>query len=59
MKVMDKVRGLLMVAVGAFALFRGFVMYGRPNAWLTIALGLAAIGLGIFRLTRKSPPRHT
>jgi len=54
---MDKVRGILMVAVGAFALFRGFVMYGRPHAWLAIVLGLAAVGLGVFRLTRKSPPR--
>jgi len=54
---MDKVRGILMVAVGAFALFRGIVMYGRPHAWLAIGLGLAAIGLGVFRLTRKSPPR--
>jgi hypothetical protein len=53
---MDKVRGLLMLAVGAFALFRGFVMYGRPNAWLAIGLGLAALALGVFRLTRKSPP---
>jgi hypothetical protein len=54
---MEKVRGILMVAVGAFALFRGFVMYGRPNAWLAILLGLAAVGLGVYRLTRKSPQR--
>jgi len=54
---MDKVRGILMVAVGAFALFRGFVMYNRPNAWLAIVLGLVAVGLGVFRLTRKAPPR--
>ena len=54
---MEKVRGILMVAVGAFALFRGFVMYGRPHAWLAIALGLAAVGLGVFRLTRRAPPR--
>lgn len=46
-----------MLAVGAFALYRGFVMFGRPNAWLAIGLGLAAIGLGIFRLLRKAPRR--
>jgi hypothetical protein len=56
---MDMVRGLLMVAVGAFALFRGFVTLGRPNAWMTIVLGLVAVGLGVFRLTRKSPPRRS
>ena len=54
---MDKVRGMLMVAVGIFALYRGFVMFGRPNAWLAIGLGVAAIGLGVFRLTRKAPRR--
>ena len=53
---MDKVRGILMLAVGAFALFRGFIMYGRANAWLAILLGLVAIALGVFRLTRR-PPR--
>ncbi len=54
---MDKVRGILMVGVGAFALFRGFVMHGRPGAWLAIGLGLAAIALGVFRLVRKPPRR--
>ena len=54
---MDKVRGILMVAVGAFALFRGFIMYGRPHAWPVILLGLAAVALGVFRLTRKTAPR--
>jgi uncharacterized membrane protein HdeD (DUF308 family) len=55
---MDKVRGILMLAVGAFALFRGFVMYGRANAWLAILLGLVAIALGVFRLTRRAPQRR-
>jgi hypothetical protein len=54
---MEKVRGILMLAAGAFALLRGFVTYGRPNAWLAIVLGLAAIGLGVFRLMRKTPQR--
>ncbi len=49
---------MLMLAVGAFALYRGFVMYGRPNAWLAILLGLAAIALGVFRLTRRPPERR-
>ena len=54
---MDKFRGILMLAVGAFALFRGFVMFSRPNGWLAIALGFVAIALGVFRLTRKAPRR--
>ena len=47
-----------MVAAGAFALYRGFIMYGRTNAWLAIALGLVAVGLGVFRLTRRAPERR-
>ena len=54
---MEKVRGILMVAVGAFALYRGFVMLGQRNAWWAIGLGVVAIALGIFRLTRKPPQR--
>ena len=46
-----------MVAVGAFALYRGFVMHGRPGAWLAMGLGVAAVALGVYRLTRKPPRR--
>ena len=54
---MDKVRGVLILAVGAFALVRGIIQHGRPGAWPAIGLGLAAIALGIWRLTRKPPQR--
>ena len=54
---MEKVRGILMLAVGAFALYRGLVMHGRSDAWWAIGLGVVAIALGIFRLTRKPPQR--
>lgn len=55
---MDKVRGILMLFVGAFALYRGIIMHTRKSAWLAIILGLVAIGLGVYRLTRKPPPRR-
>ena len=54
---MDYVRGILLIAVGAFVLLRGLVMHGKPNAWLAVGLGLAAIALGVWRLTRKPPRR--
>jgi uncharacterized membrane protein HdeD (DUF308 family) len=54
---MEKVRGILMLAVGVFALYRGFVMHGQRNAWWAIGLGVVAIALGIFRLIRKPPRR--
>ena len=53
---MDKVRGILMLAVGAFALFRGFVMYGRANAWLAIGLGLVALPWVFSGLTPRRAP---
>ncbi len=55
---MDKVRGILLVAMGVFVLVRSFVMRGRPSFWLAIVLGVAAIALGAWRLLRKPPPRR-
>jgi hypothetical protein len=54
---MDKVRGILMLVVGAFALYRGFLMPTGHKAWLAIGLGLAAVALGVWRLTRRPPQR--
>ncbi len=55
---MDKFRGVLMLAAGCFAFYRGIVMHGRHHAWVVFLLGVLAIAVGIFRLTRKpAPPR--
>ena len=56
---MDKVRGMLMLGVGAFAIFRGVIMHKGANSWLAVALGAVAIALGVWRLTRKPPQRLT
>jgi|CZKL01.1.fsa_nt_gi hypothetical protein len=52
---MNQVRGILMLALGAFALYRGWVIHHGPNAWFAYGLAVLAIALGIFRLTRKPP----
>ena len=52
---MEKVRGILMLGVGAFVLYRGFVMRGTHNAGWALGLGVAAIALGLWRLLRKPP----
>ena len=54
---MEHARGILMLALGAFALYRGWVMMHQGQSpWLAYVLGAVAIALGIWRLTRK-PPR--
>ena len=45
---MDKVRGILMLFVGAFAFYRGIIMHTRQSAWLAIGLGLVAIAIALF-----------
>jgi hypothetical protein len=52
---MDVLRGILMIAVGGFALYRGLLFHAQRNSWAAIALGLLAIALGVWRLTRKPP----
>ncbi len=53
---MDYARGILMLALGVFALYRGFVMmHARQSAWMPFGLGALAIAIGIWRLTRKPP----
>jgi len=54
---MEKLRGILMLVAGAFVLYRGFLMRGtRSLAW-AVVLGVVAIALGVWRLTRKPPQR--
>jgi len=54
---MENVRGILMLVVGAFALFRGLILHSGRNAWVLTGLGVLAIGLGVWHLTRKRPRR--
>jgi hypothetical protein len=54
---MEKVRGVLMLGVGAFALIRGLVLHHGRNAWVLCALGMLAIALGVWHLMRKAPQR--
>ena len=56
---MEKVRGILMVGVGAFALIRGLILHNGKNAWFLIVLGVIAVALGVWHLTRKPPRRLT
>jgi uncharacterized membrane protein HdeD (DUF308 family) len=54
---MNQVRGIMMLLAGGFAFFQGWRIHaaGKP-AWWALGLGVLAISLGVWRLTRK-PPR--
>lgn len=50
---MNVFRGVLMFAIGAFALYRGWRIHSGPMAWFSYGLAVLAIALGIWRLLRN------
>lgn len=55
---MERVRGIVMVAAGVFVIWRGWVVHAVRNAWPFFGLGLLAIALGIWHLTRRPEKRR-
>jgi hypothetical protein len=51
---MNLFRGILMLVLGAFALYRGWMIHTGQNAWMAYGLGILAFALGIWRLTRRT-----
>lgn len=53
----DKIRGILAILVGIFALYEGWHMHqtrpGHWQVWFEIILGVVVIGLGVWRLRRN------
>jgi len=53
----DKVRGVISMLVGFFAIFEGFVLYrkhpGIPQSYVEFGLGALVIALGVWRYTFK------
>jgi hypothetical protein len=54
---MNQARGILLLAAGGFALYQGWKVHTGTTALWAYALGVVAVGLGIWRLTRKPPQR--
>jgi hypothetical protein len=50
---MNAFRGILLFALGVFALYRGWLIHSGQKAWLAYGLGLIAIALGVWRLIRN------
>jgi ABC-type nickel/cobalt efflux system permease component RcnA len=53
----DKIRGVIAILVGAFALYQGYDMYTKQHVdskmWLEVVAGLVLLGLGVWRFQRK------
>jgi hypothetical protein len=54
---MNRVRGIIMLLAGCFAVYEGFRSRGGEHSLLAFGLGVLAFILGIWHLTRKSPRR--
>jgi hypothetical protein len=55
---MTHFRGILLLAAGSFALYRGWTVHTGTQALWAYGLGVLAIGMGIWRLTRKEDRRR-
>lgn len=52
---MNRVRGVIMLLVGCFALYESWRVLTGHRALLAFGLGIVAIALGVWHLTRKQP----
>jgi hypothetical protein len=50
---MNHFRGLVLIAAGCFALFRGWQIHTGHIVFWAYGLGLLSIAVGVWRLTRK------
>jgi hypothetical protein len=50
---MNRVRGIVMLLAACFAFWRGFKLHTGTMAYLAFSLGVLALGLAIWHLTRK------
>lgn len=57
---MNRIRGIVMLLAGAVALRRGWLIHRGETAVLAYGLGILALALAVWHLTRKlqPPPRR-
>jgi hypothetical protein len=51
---MNHFRGIVMLAAAGIALWRGWKIHAGPYAWMAYGLGLVALGLAAWHLTRRA-----
>ena len=52
---MNRVRGFLMLLAAGFALYRGWKIHSGHYAFMAYGLGVLALALAIWHLTRQPP----
>jgi hypothetical protein len=55
---MNHFRGILMLMAAAYALYRGWRLHTGEVSVMAYCLGVLALGLAIWHLTRKAPQRR-
>jgi hypothetical protein len=56
---LEKFRGVILIVVSCLAFYKAWVFHTGPYAMLGSAVGVLALGVGIYRLTRKpAAPRR-
>jgi hypothetical protein len=55
--IVNRVRGILMLVAGCFALYRGWTIHAGSYALAAYGLGVLALALGVWHLTRRQPQR--
>jgi hypothetical protein len=56
-ETMNHLRGVVMLVASAVAFYRGWKIHTGPHVWLAYGLGLVALGLAVWHLTRKAAHR--
>lgn len=55
---MNHVRGVLMLVAAGAAVWRGWKIHTGTHAWMAYGLGVLALGLAVWHLTRKADERR-
>ena len=55
---MNRARGIVLLAAGALALWKGWMIHRGQMAMVAYALGVLALALSIWHLTRKAPAKR-
>jgi hypothetical protein len=54
---MNRLRGVVMLIAGCFALYEAWRALSGQRAGVALALGVLAVALGVWHLTRRDPKR--